>query len=1511
MKKILKRLLTAILALVTVFTTLPVIQTQAAEHVYTDTAGIAGKIIKVNNSGVVVDSLTESVMHADGQIAYCIDINAHFTSGYKNRINASDRMNNEQISDVALSLEYVKQYAQQHTNLTSNQMYLLEQCIVWRRLSVHLGWGYDNVHADFSELPETIQAEVYENAKEFVKANKGRYDCGGYIYIGEGQDLGQFWANLAIGKGKIQKVSANTEITNNNDCYSLSGATYGVYSDNGCTQSVTTLITDENGNTNAVELRAGTYYVKEEKAPKGFQLDKHIYTLTVNVGETATLQVGDTPKVTNIEIELFKLDMETSKGIPQGKATLEGAEFIWKYYDGYYTRNNLPSTPTRTWTTRTKAEKGNDGTNHYITRLSDSYKVSGDSFYTQNDVICLPLGTITVEEKSAPNGYLLDGAYLHVNGTSEQVTGVYVAQVTENGERAILNGGNQYFVSDKVTRGGVKIQKRDLETKDTKPQGNADLKNVAFTITSLNENPVLVEGKLYQKNEVVKTIRTGIDGIATTTADTLPYGRYRIDESTPPEGYLTNGAVSREFDIVDNEKIVDLTSENQSIYNQIIRGGVKIQKRDLETKDTKPQGDATIKNTAFTITSLNENPVLVDGKLYQKNEAVKTIYTGISGIAKTSIDTLPYGHYRIDEVTPPEGYLTNGAVSREFDIVDNEKIVDLTSEEKSIYNQIIRGGVKIQKRDLETKDTKPQGSATFSDTAFTITNLSKNPVLVNGKLYKKNEIVKTIHTGIDGIATTAADTLPYGHYRIDEVTPPEGYLINGAVSREFDIVDNEKIIDLTSEEKSIYNQIKRGDIEGVKIGSGTHKRLSNVPFKITSKTTGESHIIVTDKNGQFSTCSDWTSHKKNTNAGKSSEDGIWFGTSEPDDSKGALLYDTYEVKELRCDSNKGLTLIPAFDIVVSRNKVVINLGTLTDEYEPELTIHTTAIDKVTGEKSIIAGKNVTIIDTVALDGLKKDTKYQLKGWEMVKSENAELLIDGKRVENDLTFTAKDSKMEVQITFTFNASQLAGKELVTFEELYDVTNPDEPVKVAEHKDIEDDGQTVTIEERVIDIHTKACDKATGDKMILASKDITIVDTVSLAGLEKGTKYQLKGWEMVKSENAELLIDGKRVENDLTFTAKDSKMEVQIAFTFNASQLAGKELVTFEELYDVTNPDEPVKVAEHKDIEDDGQTVTIEERVIDIHTKACDKATGDKMILASKDITIVDTVALAGLEKDTKYQLKGWEMVKSENSELLIDGKSVENELTFIAEDSEMEMQLSFTFNASELAEKELVTFEELYDVTNPDKPVKVAEHKDIENDRQTVAITERIITMHTNAADKATGEKAIDADKEVTIIDTVSLDDIEKGVKYQLKGWEMVRSENAELIINEKRVEKDLTFTATDSVMEIQIAFTFNASELAGKELVTFEELYDVTNPDKPIKVAENKDIEDKGQTVTITENPTEPTTPESSTPTGNGNQPKTGDTTNLALLFILLIFSAAGLVFTAYRKYRSMKAKHN
>ncbi|RHU11992.1 hypothetical protein DW679_06445 [Lachnospiraceae bacterium AM25-27] len=972
MNKILKRLLTGVLTLATVFTALPTTAVHAAETQYwTESSERVGIVEKVMNDGSIGSTFNEGHMTVEGEDAYCVDINTNFKNGYKTRSDASTCLSDDQIADIALSLEYVKQYTASHSGISSQHAYLLRQLVVWQRLSAHLGWSCDNVRASYDEISKAVQDEVFAGAKAFVAANKGRYDCYGYIYTGEGQDLGQFFAELAVGNGKIQKSSSNTTVTNGNDCYSLSGATYGVYSDKGCTKSVAILTTNANGNTDTVELRAATYYVKETKAPKGFQLDKNVYTMTVKVNETTTLKVSDKPKVTDTLVELFKIDMEISKATPQGNASLEGAEFVWKYYDGYYTKDNLPSEPTRTWTTKTTTEKDSNNEVHYITRLADSYKVLGDSFYTQNGTICLPLGTITVKEKTAPNGYLLEGAYMQAAGSSEQIKGVYVAQITEDGELAALSGSNQYSVLDKVIRGGVKIQKRDLETKDTKAQGGATLKDTAFEIISLNDNAVLVDGKLYNKNEAVKTIHTGVDGIATTAADTLPYGKYRIEESNAPEGYLTDGAKPIEFEITEDGKIVDLTDEAHSIYNQI----------------------------------------------------------------------------------------------------------------------------------------------------------------------------------------------------------------------------------------------KRGDIEGVKIGAGTHKRLANVPFRITGKTTGESHIIVTDANGQFSTSSDWVSHKQNTNAGKTSEDGIWFGTSTPDDSKGALLYDTYTIEELRCDSNKGMTLIPAFDVVVSRNKVVVDLGTLTDEYEPEIIIHTTATDKVTGGKSIVAGKSVTIVDTVTLDGLTKGTKYQLKGWQMVKSENAQLLIDGEPVENDYTFTAKKSEMEVEVSYTFNASALGGKDLVTFEELYDLSNPDEPTKVAEHKDIEDEGQTVTITERIITMHTTATDKATGEKTIEADDKVTIVDTVTLDGLEKGVKYTLKGWEMVKSENAELLMNGKRVENDLTFTAEDSKMEVQIEFTFNASELGGKELVTFEELYDVTNPDEPIKVAEHKDIKDKGQTVTVKEN-LESHTAPEEPSTPTK-------------------------------------------------------------------------------------------------------------------------------------------------------------------------------------------------------------------------------------------------------------------------------------------------------------
>mgnify|MGYP001029377161 FL=1 len=177
-------------------------------------------------------------------------------------------------------------------------------------------------------------------------------------------------------------------------------------------------------------------------------MDKTVYSLKVEAGKTATLKVSDTPKVTDTLIELFKIDMETQKDNPQGNASLAGAEFTWKYYAGFYNKDNLPAEATRTWVTKTIAETDSDGTTHYITKLADAYKVSGDSFYMQDGKAVLPLGTLTIEETKAPNGYLLEGAYMQAGDKSEQIKGLYLTQITEDGDLAVLSGSNQFSVRD-------------------------------------------------------------------------------------------------------------------------------------------------------------------------------------------------------------------------------------------------------------------------------------------------------------------------------------------------------------------------------------------------------------------------------------------------------------------------------------------------------------------------------------------------------------------------------------------------------------------------------------------------------------------------------------------------------------------------------------------------------------------------------------------------------------------------------------------------------------------------------------------------------------------------------------------------------------------------------------------------------------------------------------------------------------------------------------------------------
>jgi len=197
------------------------------------------------------------------------------------------------------------------------------------------------------------------------------------------------------------------------------------------------------------------------------------------------------------------------------------------------------------------------------------------------------------------------------------------------------------------------------------------------------------------------------------------------------------------------------------------------------------------------------------------------------------------------------------------------------------------------------------------------------------------------------------------------------------------------------------------------------------------------------------------------------------------------------------------------------------------------------------------------------------------------------------IEGTETFVAGSEGYEettgfVIITFEFDSRELIGKKLVVYEELYLVNDDETEELVAEHKDINDEEQTITVADPVI--HTTAMDKSDLDKELMNDIEAVILDKVEYSGLIPGTKYTLHGY-LVNKETGERVTASGNTEVSWEFTATRDAGEETIEFTIDTTGLSGKEIVVFEELYiDIYNQEED-KIAEHKDINDNSQTVWV--------------------------------------------------------------------------------------------------------------------------------------------------------------------------------------------------------------------------------------------------------------------------------------------------------------------------------
>ncbi len=555
----------------------------------------------------------------------------------------------------------------------------------------------------------------------------------------------------------LTKVSANTSITDGLvNAYSLADAEYGIYSDSAATKQIGTITTGADGK-GSVNVKVGfstsTLYYKETKAPKGYCLDATVRPFSFS-GNSASINVSDMPGNDPLIITLTKNNAMTNGDDP---ASLAGAQFTVKYYDldssNNYTADQLNGiNATRTWIIETKKVG-----NKYVARLADSYLVNdSDTLYKLGNIPTIPVGVITVEETKAPNitytdengneqlVYTLNNKTL--NGQGSEITsfnGTVVYRITgENGLNYKLEGGNDYTISEIPKKGGFYTSKIDAETGKAEPQGNGSLDGASYEVINDNDYQVgTAQVASAAKGEKVWSFTTSNGGVYSSPLDALQVGHYIVRETDPSTGYLVAGTTEREMTV--NENRQTFLSGDKTFTEQPVRGGFKFQKNDTDAA-TYPQGNTNLQATLKLINT-SVNPVWVDSngdgqfsedEYFANGEAIKlpqsfvtagtantndaTFTTTEDGYFETVTNALPFGSYKIVEVTAPTGFAMDGDSVTEttFDVTNDGELVDKRFD---IKNDVFTGKFDVQKMLTSSNNghsttMKPEANVEF--TAF-------------------------------------------------------------------------------------------------------------------------------------------------------------------------------------------------------------------------------------------------------------------------------------------------------------------------------------------------------------------------------------------------------------------------------------------------------------------------------------------------------------------------------------------------------------------------------------------------------------------------------------------------------------------------------------------------------------------------------------------------------------------------------------------------------------------------
>ena len=1212
------------------------------------------------------------------------------------------------------------------------------------------------------------------------------------------------------GTVSLSKTSANTGITSGNSCYSLAGAVYGIYSDAGCSAQVTTLTTDAGGNAAAVSLNAGTYYYKELTAPAGYALDSSVQSFTVTDGQNTALSVSDTPTNDPVRISINKVDSETGDKV-QGGASLENAEFTVKYYAGYYNAGNLPANATRTWVIKTVKIGG-----VYVAGLNNTCKVSGDDFYTNAaGTAILPLGTISIEETKAPEGYNLEGAYLQVGGVGEKITGKYVAQITQNGNLASLKGGNTFKVSDKIKRGDFKLTKIDTDNQNR-----------------MSDIPFRVTNKATGESHIIKTDENGYfssesswnahskntngggayDGLWFSSADgsakvddsvgAMPYGDYTLEELSCDNNrgkILYKG----EFSIRRDKVTVDIgTIENHSEPTPVIT----TQASDAKTQYQiiKPSADTDIIDKVTITDTMAGRDYTITGTLMDKDTGEAVMVNG-------------------NPVTASQTFTSDGT-KKVLDMHFNFDSSALGGKTVVVCEKLTYGDyVAATEEDMENKDQtiyfpEIHTTATDSETADHLTLADSRAVitdtvtytnLLKGETYTLSGVLMDKETGkellVDGEPVTQEMAFTAGRASGTKKLKFE-FDTTGLAGKSFVVYETLTLEDVeVAEHKDINDE-----------GQTIH-----IPAAQTTATDDSSKINVSEAKKEVSVTD--TVAYRNLVPGKEYTvrgTAVDKETGEPlTDADGNELVSTAKFTAASADGSVDVKFtfdgtamagrsVVFFENVYYTDKLIAVHADIDDEAQ---TVHiplifTSVKDKDTDSHMSLAGSDVTLTDTVAYRNLVPGKAYTISGTLMDQRTGKAVTVNGKAVTSSADFTPDTADGETTVDFHFNTNGLDDTTVVVFEKMFYGK-----AEIAAHEDINDKGQTIYIPS----VKTTAIDDKTATKLTLAEKDIHITDTVAYRNLVPGEKYTVTGTAIDKTTGETLKDDaGKDVTAKASFKAEKANGTVDVEFVFDGSSLAGKTVVMYENIY-YNNK----LVGVHADISDEAQIIYVPS----VKTAATDTKTETKLTYAEKDIKITDTVEYTNLIPGKTYKVTGTAMDKKTGKVIKdADGKAVTSEAEITPETADGKVDVDFIFDGSNLAGKTIVMFEE---IRYENRLVGV--HADINDEAQTIYVP----AIATEALDEVTGIHLSNAGDDVKVKDTVTYKNLIPGLTYRVAGTVMDKDSKKPLQNDGRDITAEAEFTPETADGTVDVEFTFSAKEFAGKTMVLFEKLYLVKNAD--------------------------------------------------------------------------------